>query len=218
MPRMSFAEGSSKDTASFARRALRAALWALVILVLTFVIFVLLRIPVVLNRQKSAELVTAIQAQKLTMADVDGSHLPPPPDPAQVDATIAGIDVNHNGIRDDVELAIFKKYPNNPQLRAAELQYAMTEQMFLTDVIDQATWKVVAEEDDRAYQCIASTVPRDDIQTHLQTVQADASDVQQLVLNTKARQAKSQQVAQFTTSFGTNNNIYCDANVSSSVP
>ena len=41
--------------------------------------------------------------------------------PPDYDATIAGVDANENGIRDDVELAIFKEYPNFPYLQAVKL-------------------------------------------------------------------------------------------------
>ena len=81
---------------------------------------------------------------------MNGEHLPPPPDPAQVDATIEGVDANGNGIRDDVELAIFKKYPNSARIRAAELQYAMALQMYLSKVFNSETLVAVIQGEDRA--------------------------------------------------------------------
>ncbi len=41
---------------------------------------------------------------------VDGHTLPPEPDPAVNNATLLGIDTNNNGVRDDVERWIYKKY------------------------------------------------------------------------------------------------------------
>jgi len=41
---------------------------------------------------------------------IHGYTLPPEPDPDFNNATLAGIDSNNNGIRDDVERAIYKKY------------------------------------------------------------------------------------------------------------
>ena len=41
---------------------------------------------------------------------VDGHLLPPEPDPKINNATLLGVDVNHNGVRDDVERWIYKKY------------------------------------------------------------------------------------------------------------
>ena len=35
--------------------------------------------------------------------EVDGHRLPPEPDPAANNATLHGIDSNHDGVRDDVE-------------------------------------------------------------------------------------------------------------------
>ena len=42
---------------------------------------------------------------------VNGHTLPPEPDKALNDATLLGIDVNNNGVRDDVERKIYEKYP-----------------------------------------------------------------------------------------------------------
>ena len=165
---------------------------------------------------RSADAVAAIEAQKLTMDDVDGKHLPPPPDPAQVNATIAGIDANGNGIRDDVELAIFAKYPgqSNLKIRAAELQYAMTEQMFLTMVFDSNTWKAVAEQDDRAFQCIGLLYPRDDIQSALNALKTKAKEVENFEFNNSARTVKRNAIdSSFETSFGNSNQSYCDVHV-----
>jgi len=41
---------------------------------------------------------------------VDGHVLPPEPDPVLNNATLLGIDVNNNGVRDDVERWIYKTY------------------------------------------------------------------------------------------------------------
>ncbi len=42
--------------------------------------------------------------------EVDGHRLPPEPDPKINNATLLGVDVNHNGVRDDVERWIYEKY------------------------------------------------------------------------------------------------------------
>ena len=41
---------------------------------------------------------------------VNGHVLPPEPDPKVNDETLGGVDANHNGVRDDVERYIYKKY------------------------------------------------------------------------------------------------------------
>ena len=57
-----------------------------------------------------------------------GKNLPSDPG-ALADATVQGVDANQNGIRDDVELAVFKEYPNSAKTRAVLLQYALALQM-----------------------------------------------------------------------------------------
>ena len=41
---------------------------------------------------------------------INGDTLPPKPDPIANNATLGGVDSNNNGVRDDVERAIYKKY------------------------------------------------------------------------------------------------------------
>jgi len=91
-----------------------------------------------------------------------GNNLPPDPG-IQADKTIQGIDANNNGIRDDVELAVFKEYPKSAKTRAVLLQYAlamqmMTNQKLLNEVIATA----VMQEKSRAYICIGSVLARND--------------------------------------------------------
>ncbi len=42
--------------------------------------------------------------------EVNGHRLPPEPDPKINNATLLGVDMNHNGVRDDVERWIYEKY------------------------------------------------------------------------------------------------------------
>lgn len=124
-----------------------------------FVLAVIIRIPHVIEVEKSKELVAKIHATKLTLKDVWGDNLPPDPG-AEADKTIAGIDANKNGIRDDVELAIFKEYPDSARTRAALLQYALALQMetvqpFLNNVIAAG----VVDQQDRAFFCMGDIYP-----------------------------------------------------------
>jgi len=162
------------------------------------------------NERKTADVVAHIQAQKITMRDVDGKNLPPTPDPKLVDATVEGVDANDNGIRDDVELAIFKMYPNSPYTRAAELQYAMAQQMYLTQVFDTETWKAVAVALGRATQCIGEAYPRTDIQKGLDMLNQRTREVESLVFNTVGRRSKNATVGEFTTSYGDSGEVACD--------
>jgi hypothetical protein len=161
------------------------------------------------EKQKTAEVVARIHAQKITLADVMGSNLPPVPDTAANGARVAGIDANHNGIRDDIELAIFKKYSNSAKMRAAELQYALALQGEMEEVFNSDTWVAAAEEDDRGYQCLGETYPRTDITKALSVLEARSKEVQDLVINTQLRKDAYDKSSQFTTSYGLGDDNYC---------
>jgi hypothetical protein len=152
------------------------------------------------DKDKTDAAVAAIHAQKITADDVSGKWLPPVPDQSKNDSTIAGIDANNNGVRDDVEHAIFKKYINNTKIREAELQYAMTEQMFLTRVFNTETWKAVAEENGRAQTCILE-------------MKANRKEVEGLEFNTPSRISSREKAYEFITSYGPAEGEPCDASV-----
>ena len=98
--------------------------WTGVIIVVAFVALVIGRAVYFVKQDKTKAVVEKIHNTKLTLADVLGENLPVPSEvegPPDYDATIAGVDANENGIRDDVELAIFKEYPNFPYLQAVKL-------------------------------------------------------------------------------------------------
>jgi hypothetical protein len=63
------------------------------------------------------------------------SRVPPDPGPAG-DATIAGVDSNGNGIRDDVERWIAATYPASATMRAAMAQTALSLQIVMNGVSD----------------------------------------------------------------------------------
>ena len=86
-----------------------------------YVVLVIIRMFHFYNLDKTNEQVVKIHNTKLTMDDVMGKNLPPDPG-AEADKTVQGIDANKNGIRDDVELAIFKAYPDSAKTRAVMLQ------------------------------------------------------------------------------------------------
>jgi hypothetical protein len=105
--------------------------------------------------------VLRIHAQKITLDDVMGVNLPPEPNQELNDSTIEGIDANQNGIRDDVELAIFKEYPNSAKTRAALLQYALANQLETTqELVNSGIVTAVAEQIGRANICLTEIVPR----------------------------------------------------------
>ena len=171
--------------------------WPVYLLLILFVVFIVWRSTVLFDMGKTNEAVAAIHAQHITLADVTGDTMVKiGVDQATYDATVAGVDSNNNGIRDDVEIAIFKKYPNSEKIRAAEMQYAMTEQMYLTRVYNTETWKAVAEEDGRASSCVNSRQSR--------------LEVESLVFNTEARKTLRTQVFEYITSHGDAPGNSCD--------
>jgi len=165
----------------------------LAIIVILYIGLVIWRIPAAQERLKTEEVVKKIQAQKLTLADVIGQNLPSEPDSKLKDATIEGIDANGNGIRDDVELAIFKLHPDSARIRAAELQYAMALQFQFTDVFNTDTFITAIQEDGRGYGCIFDTEPGSypDLSKELfeqnKIINERIDEVKNLILNTSKR-------------------------------
>ena len=108
--------------------------WVGIAILVLFGAVVVYRAFVLVDKEKTDKQVAIIHATKLTLDDVMGKNLPPSyagaskgkPD---YDATVEGVDENRNGIRDDVELAIFKEYPNSARTRAVLLQYALALRM-----------------------------------------------------------------------------------------
>ncbi|MBC7836672.1 hypothetical protein H7X87_02735 [Acetobacteraceae bacterium] len=172
--------------------------WPLGILVVLYVALVIYRIPAVGEKERTEEAVARIHASRLTMADVMGEHLPLPPNEEENNVTLAGIDNNQNGIRDDVELAIFAKYPSDARIRAAELQYAKELQMEFTEVFNSETLVAVIQEEDRGSLCIGDN----DQQIH---------EVEDAVFNTDVRRQKREEVFdKYMTSYKLLNTEVCD--------
>jgi len=197
----------------FLRAVWRWVRWPVLVLGFLYAVLVGFRTFVLFDEEKTAEAVAQIHAQKITLADVMGTTLPPAPDQAENDATVAGIDKNNNGIRDDVELAIFKKYPNSAKIRAAELQYAMALQLMLTKVNNAETWIAAAKEDSRAYACISETYPRTDFKNFIRVTKERSDEVESLVVNTKLRQGAENTAYEFTTSYSLPDTELCNVNL-----
>jgi len=124
-----------------------------------YFILVVIRMFHFYNLDKTNEQVVKIHNTKLMMDDVIGKNLPPDPG-AEADKTVQGIDANKNGIRDDVELAIFKAYPDSAKTRAVLLQYALALQMeAVQTVVNKEVVGEVANKQDRAFFCVAKIVP-----------------------------------------------------------
>ncbi len=180
--------------------------WPILVLGFLYAVLVGARVFWLFEEENTAETVAAIHAQKITLADVEGKNLPPVPDQAKNDATVAGIDKNNNGIRDDVELAIFKKYPDSAKIRAAELQYAMALQLMLTKVTNSETWIAAAKESSRGAACIGETVPNKNLDLYVNRTE----EVQKMVTNTSLRTQAEDRAYDFTTSYGLPNTDICN--------
>jgi hypothetical protein len=174
----------------------RYARWPLVVLLVAYVALVAYRIYDLAQADKTAEAVAKIHATRLTQDDVFG-NLPAVPDDAANNATLAGVDVNHNGIRDDVEIAIYQAHKDSAKVSAAMLQYAKELQMEFTEVFNSPTLVAVIQEESRGYMCI----PED----------KEIREVENLMLNTDVRKnAREEIYKKYYTSYALPNSDYCD--------
>ena len=167
--------------------------WTVIVLFILYVIAFIVRTPFIIQNKRTTAQVEKIHATKLQLSDVMGDNLPPDPG-ALANQTIAGIDANQNGIRDDVELAIFKEYPDSAKTRAVLLQYALALQMeFTQPIVNTITATEVIREDDRASSCVADVlVPRESPESSRSNADMKKIDVfinfiQKLQINTKER-------------------------------
>lgn len=80
------------------------------------------------------------------------------PSPSQETATIAGIDADHDGVRDDVQRYIAATYPNSAKSRSALTQYAKGVQASFVNVSTAS--QAVAHESQllRAGACVTATM------------------------------------------------------------
>lgn len=170
------------------KRILKGLKWTAITLGALLVIGVIIRIPHVLEVEKTAEQVAKIHATKLTLPDVMGENLPPDPG-AEADKTVAGVDANTNGIRDDVELAIFKEYPDSARVRAALLQYALAlqTQMTLTVLNKETVTASVEDNESRALTCLWSISSRGDMEKFTEETEKNEKFIKDLQFNTEER-------------------------------
>jgi hypothetical protein len=186
--------------------------------VVAYIALIIYRMPAVGEKQRTADTIVHIQAQKITMADVTGTNLPPQPYEPENDATVAGIDKNNNGIRDDVELAIFAKYPNSAKIRAAEFQYASELQLELTSVFNSDTWVEAAKHEGHGIDClgdVAQIESDNDFTTYLHDSENWTKEVTNLVINTSKRKDQYNLIQGYQAAFATGTDISCDIDLNS---
>lgn len=185
-----------------------------------FILLMIIRLPFFLKNKKTDEIITKIHATKLTMDDVMGVNLPPEPG-IEADKTVEGIDVNNNGIRDDVELAIFKEYPDSAKTRAVLLQYALVLQMEMTQPFEnEKNVTELAREEARADTCVGDTlVPRETPESwrtygDVEKIDMYINSIDELQLNTDERKKAISNFNEKIRSFGPMDSEKCDIDLS----
>ena len=175
-----------------------------------YVVLVVIRMFHFYNLDKTNEQVAKIHNTKLTMDDVTGKNLPQDPG-AEADKTIAGIDANKNGIRDDVELAIFKQYPDSAKTRAVLLQYALALQMeAIQPVVNKETVTEVVREQSRAYSCVGKILSRIDMDKYIKESDNLRLFVDERQRNTEQRKKARKDFVEKIGSYSESENEVCD--------
>lgn len=194
--------------------------WTAIGIFAAFVLLVIARMPFIYQKQKTDEQVLKIHATKLTMDDVMGVNLPSDPG-IEADKTVAGIDANANGIRDDVELAIFKEYPDSAKTRAVLLQYALALQMeAVQPIVNTETVTEVVREQSRADSCVSDTlVPRKNPESarsysDIEKIDTFVNFVKDVQLNTDARNMARKEFVRHLGSYSESENDVCDISLS----
>jgi hypothetical protein len=189
--------------------------WAVVAIVVGYVAVVLVRIPHFYNLRKTQEQVAKIHATKLTLADVMGDNLPPDPG-ALADATIQGVDVNQNGIRDDVELAIFREYPDSAKTRAVLLQYALALQMeAVQPFINSEIVGEIANKQDRSFFCIAKIIPTSGEGSVIFAIEKYGDFILNMQFDTETRRGAHKDFYKYLKSGRIDDSVPCDIDLAS---
>ena len=179
-----------------------------------YVVLVIIRMFHFYNLDKTNEQVAKIHNTKLTMDDVIGKNLPLDPG-AEADKTIAGVDANKNGIRDDVELTIFKAYPDSAKTRAVLLQYALALQMEVAqEVVNKETVTEVVREQSRAYSCVGKILSRTDMDKYIKEGDKLHSFIDEKQRNTAERKKARTDFVEKIGSYSESENKECEVDIS----
>ncbi len=172
-----------------------------------------------IEKQKAQKIVPEIHNQKLTIDDVMGKHLPPKPNAQLNNSTLDGIDFNKNGIRDDVELAIFKLYPDSARIRSGALQYAKAMQMhFRKDITNSEIFVAVLQEKRRGSSCLYQQEPvlnqnanEEEIKRIFSILDIRDKEIENLVFNIEIRKKKKEEnYEKYMTTMGSMSGNNCD--------
>ena len=169
--------------------------WIFLVILFAFIILVIIRFFNYFDVKKNNEQILKIHSTKISMSDVTGENLPIDPG-INADKTIQGIDSNKNSIRDDVEIAIFKEYPDSMKTRAVLLQYALALQMETTQpFVNTMISTEVIREEDRANTCLSDQIsPRKDPESSreysdLEKIDLFSNFIKDKQFNTKERES-----------------------------
>jgi len=217
---MEGAHGAPQETKSptRARRVWRVVRWPVWIVLMLYIAVVIYRVPAMQDKQKTDAAVTFMFSQTLSPSAALGADLPPVPDAALNNSTLFGVDANHNGIRDDIEVAVFKLHPDSARVRAAELQYALEAQLELSSVFNQDTWVAEAKYEAHGINCLADTAvavyPKGSTES-ITKPNAWRLETEALVFNTDARKQKRQQIQAYEVPFVDSSTTSCDVDIAS---
>jgi len=188
------------------------------ILLITAIVLLIWRTSYTSDRDSS---IAKINTARITIDDVMGTNLPPEPNKVLNDSTITGFDVNNNGIRDDVELAIFEKYPDSAKIRAGMLQYAQALQLELLEVNTMETLETIMQKRSNARICIDKAGPEislentsDEIKAAFVITDGRKDEVENYVINTDLRSKRQTEVFEkYMTTYSTDFEKDCDINL-----
>lgn len=110
--------------------------------------------------------------------------LPPDPGPAGKE-TLAGVDSNNNGVRDDVERYIAINHQDSAKVRAALMQFAVVAQSRLLDATDKQKSIQHGIESGKAIECIIYVLGNDLVAVDMSD--SMRRDLRPIILNTDAR-------------------------------
>lgn len=120
-----------------------------------------------------------------TVLNADRSFkFPPgfPPDPgAAGKKTLEGTDLDHDGLRDDVQRWIYARYPNDEKKRKALRLMALDLQRDSTQNYRYEEWEKILHSSNKALRCVTDTFP-DYIESNV-----ELNYLQAKVMNTPAR-------------------------------
>lgn len=122
-------------------------------------------------------------AGTLAQSDAGGLVLTLPPDPGEAGlATLAGVDSDKDGVRDDVQRFVALNYPDSQRTQAALLQLAKGFQVWLeVPANDVNAAYAASQKSERAMECVYAV-------TNADKAYAAINEIKLQVLNTDARQ------------------------------